>query len=104
MNVKVARTTLGAIGVFLWFMPLIRIDFLGINAFQAGNNIGGIAYLLLLALFGYSVLSWMELDAPRFITALMALAVSVVLLMQGGTAAWGLYGLLIISSIGVFIL
>lgn len=75
---------------------------MGTEAYQAGNHIGGIANLLLLAGLAYSVLSWMELHVPRIIAASVVLAICLLFLVQaGGSAAWGLYGLLVTSAIGI---
>ncbi len=102
MNGKVIGTILGVVGVFLWFMPLIYVSFMGIDAYQAGNHIGGIAYLLLLASLAYAVLSWIEQHVPRIIAASVALAISLLFIVQAGSsAAWGLFGLIVVNVAGI---
>jgi len=98
MNPKIVGTVLGIIAVFLWFMPLANVKFMGMAVYQAGNHIGGIAYLLLLASFAYVILSWMEQHVPRIIAASVATAICLLFLVQAGTSvAWGLMGLIVVS-------
>lgn len=100
MNSKQVGTLLGVAGVVFWFMPLV--SFAERNMYQAGNHIGGIAYLMLFASLSYAVLSWMGLHAPRIIAGLVALAISLLFLAQAGSqAAWGLYGIVGASGAGV---
>lgn len=104
MNGKVIGAILGVAGVVLWFMPLANVDFMGIGAYQAGNHIGGIAYLLLSASLAYAVLSWIEQHVPRIIAASLALAISLLFMAQlGSSAAWGLYGLIVVSITGIVV-
>lgn len=104
MNGKVLGTILGVAGVLLWFMPLAYINFMGADAYQAGNHIGGIAYLLLFASLAYAVLSWIEQHVPRIIAASVALAISLLFLAQAGSsAAWGLFGLIVVSIAGIVV-
>jgi hypothetical protein len=102
MNKKNIGTILGVAGVLLWFMPLINL--MDMNMHQAGNHIGGIAYLMLFASMSYAVLSWLEQHVPRMIAASVALAISLLFLAQvGSSAAWGLYGIIGVSFIGLVI-
>lgn len=104
MNGKLVGTILGVIGAFLWFMPLANIEFMDMNVHQSGNHIGGIAYLLLLASLAYSVLSWLGQHIPRIIAASLAVAISLLFLVQAAdSAAWGLRGLFVISAASIFI-
>jgi len=102
---KIIATVLGALGVFLWFMPLVNVTstfFQGMEMYQAGNHIGGIAYLLIISFLAYGILSWIGQHVPRIIAASVALAISLLFLLQaGGSAAWGLYGLIIVSIAGI---
>ncbi len=92
---KIFGTILGISGVLIWYMPLAHVQIGGKIAYQAGNHIGGIAYLLLFSLLGYSVLSWLEQHIPRIIAASVALVVSLMFLFQAGSdAAWGLFGMI----------
>ncbi len=98
MNGKILGTILVVVGVLLWFMPLAHVNFMGMNAYQAGNHIGGIAYLLLFASLAYAVLSWMEQHVPRIIAASLALAICLLFAVQAGSSiAWGLIVLIIAS-------
>lgn len=100
MNAKITGTILGIIGSALWFMPLVYVSFMDINTYQAGNHIGGIAYLILLASLAYALLSWMELHLPRIIAASTATMIAVILLVGAGPwAGWGLIGLTFVSMV-----
>jgi len=98
MNPKIIGTALGVVGVLLWFMPLVSIQFMGLNVYQAGHHIGGIAYLLLLASLAYAILSWMELHVPRIIAASVATAICLLFFVQAGMSTdWGLMCLTCVS-------
>jgi len=98
MNKKIIGTILGVIGTCLWFMPLAQIEFMGMNMYQSGSHIGGIAYLLIFATLAYSVLSWIEQHIPRVIAAAVALAICGLFFVQAGSSAmWGLYGLIVVN-------
>lgn len=104
MNNKIIGTILGVVGVLLWFMPFAYINFMGVEAYQAGNHIGGIAYILLFASLSYAILSWIEQHVPRIIAASVALAVSFLFLAQAGSSvAWGLACLIIVSIASVVV-
>lgn len=101
MNTKVVGAVLGAIGLFLWFQPFVM---LGGGYWQSGQHIGGIAYLLLIAMAAYSVLSWMELHVPQMIASGLALAILLWFFAQAGaSAAWGLYSLIVLNFVGMAI-
>ena len=101
MHKKIAGTVLGVVGMCLWFMPLAYVDFGGMQAFQTGSHIGGIAYLMLFASFAYAALSWMEQHVPRIMAATVALAVGLLFMAQaGGSMAWGLIGVVVCSLVG----
>ena len=103
MNGKIIGAVLGVVQLFLWFMPLINLNE-DSSMQQAGNHIGGIAYLMLFAAFAYSVLSWMELHIPRVIAASVVLAISLLFLVEmGGSTAWGIYFLILTSVVGIVI-
>lgn len=102
MNTKIAGTLLGVAGVVLWFMPLIELSWMGRAAYQTGQHIGGIAWLLLFSSFAYAVLSWLEQHVPRIIAASVALAISLLILAQAGeAAASGLLSLITVSLAGI---
>ncbi len=102
MNKKVVGTVLGVAGCLLWFMPFVYVIFMGNEAYQAGNHIGGIAYLLLISSFAYAVLSWLEQIIPSIIAATLALVICLLFLLQAGAAvAWGLIALTIVSLVSV---
>lgn len=104
MDRKTIGTVLGVVGVVFWFSPLAYVSFMGSEAFQTGHHVGGIAYLLLFALLAYSALSWIEQHVPRIIAASVALAVSLLFLFQAGSsAAWGLYGLTLVSIASIIV-
>ena len=98
MGGKTIGAVLGVVGVFLWFMPFAEVGFMGMNAYQAGNHIGGIAYLLLFSSLAYAALSWMEQHVPCVIAASVALAICLLFAVQAGSSiAWGLIVLIIAS-------
>jgi len=98
MNSKIFGITLGALGMCLWFMPMVYFDMMGTDAYQAGNHIGGIAYLLLMSSLAYAVLTWMDQHVPRVIAVAVGLAICLLFLIQAGSAAaWGLLALLVLN-------
>lgn len=104
MNTKLAGTLLGVAGTLLWFMPFVHLQWMGTNAYQTGQHIGGIAWLLLFACFAYAVLSWMGQHVPRIIAAAVALAISLLFLAQVGEAAGGgLLGIIACSMAGIWL-
>ena len=99
MNGRVIGTVLGASGTFLWFMPFVS---LGGGYYQAGNHIGGIAYLLLASCVGYSALSWLKQDLPRVVAAGLAMAVCGLFVFQAGFAClWGLVALSVVAVLSL---
>ncbi len=95
MDTRLKGSLTGVAGMLLWFMPLVHLNWMGVDAYQTGQHIGGIAWLLLFAHFAYAVLSWMRQHVPRIIAAAVALAISLLFLAQAGeAAAWGLLGLI----------
>ncbi len=104
MDRKSIGTVLGVAGVVFWFSPLAYVNFMGTQAYQAGNHVGGIAYLLLFASLAYAAMSWTGQHVPRIIAASVALAISLMFLNQAGsTAAWGLYGLTAVSIVSILL-
>jgi len=108
MNRKILGVIIGVIGIILWFMPLVswQQEFMGnyVNLYQAGYHIGGIAYLLLLAMFAYAVFSWLQLHELRMIAGAVALLICLLFFFQVlKNAGWALIGLIILSIIGVVI-
>ena len=101
MNTKITGTILGVVGMCLWFMPLAHVNFMGMDGFQTGIHIGGIAYLMLFAFLAYAVLSWLQQPVPRMIAATVAAGVGVLFMVQAGASmAWGLIGVVVTSLVG----
>lgn len=101
-NRKITGTILGVFGIILWFMPMAYVDFMGEEAYQAGNHIGGIAYLLLFASLAYAALSWFEQHIPRIIAGTVASLISLLFVIQAGSSgAWGLYVLMLVSIVSI---
>lgn len=104
MNRKLIGTLIGIACVLLWFMPFVHIDFMGTSGYQAGNHIGGIAYLLLISSATFAALSWQEKHTLRIIAGAVAAGISLLFLLQAGSsAAWGLYGLIVFSAAGIWL-
>jgi len=106
MDKRIIGVTIGVAGIFLWFMPLASWteNFMGntINVFQAGYHIGGIAYLLLLSMLAYSVLSWFKLHSLRIVAGALSLLICLMFLVQiGSNTGWGLIGLILVSILGI---
>lgn len=107
MDSKVKGVLLGVAGIILWFMPLIawKQEFMGesMNMYQAGSNIGGIAYLLLLSSLAYAVLSWLNQHQLRIIAGGVASGICVLFLIHAGSStAWGLIALSIVSAASIW--
>jgi hypothetical protein len=101
MNKKTIATALGVISAVFWFLPWVYIEFMGVNAYQSGSHIGGLAYLILLASLAYAALSWMELHVPRLIASGLSTGISgLYLIIAGASIAWGLIGLFVFSAVG----
>lgn len=106
MNSKIVGVILGVTGMLLWFAPLVyygsRAWSDGIGAPYAGDKIGGIAYVLLLASIAYSALSWLEQHALRIVSSVPVFIICFILLSERSyTIAWGMIGLLIVHAIGL---
>lgn len=95
MNTKTLGVVYGAGILVLWFMPFNTVNFMGFEGTQNGQNIGGIAYLLLLAGGVIAVTSWFEQYQPCMIAAGAGLVISLLLALGlGSNIAWGLVGLI----------
>ncbi|MBJ6798529.1 hypothetical protein [Geomonas propionica] len=95
MRGKAMGVALGVVGIVLWFMPLVKVGF---NVYAAGRQIGNISYILVFCALAYSLFAFFELHRLRVITATISTAISLLLLSEAWTyAAWGLYGLCIVS-------
>jgi hypothetical protein len=107
MERRIASTVLAVAGIVLWFMPLVTtVDFtildFRMKATQAGNDLGGVAWLLLAAVAAAALLAWLEQHVPLALANAVASGVSLHLLVKSGRqAAWGLYGLLAVSGLGM---
>lgn len=89
---------LGVGGLVFWFTPFVYVEFMGVDAYQSGQHIGGIAYLLLLASIAYAALSWIEQYQLAVVAASVATGVCTLFAVQAGTSiGWGLAILLILS-------
>lgn len=98
MNKKTIATVMGMVSAVLWFQPWVYVDFMGVNAFQSGSHIGGLAYIILLSSLSYAALSWMELHVPRMIAAGLNTGIAGLYLISAGTSvAWGLIALFVIN-------
>ncbi|SDP72565.1 hypothetical protein SAMN04488595_11864 [Ralstonia sp. 25mfcol4.1] len=98
---KTIGTLLGTTAIILWYFPLVNM---ANGTYQAGQHIGGIAYLLFLASLGYAMLSWLEQHVPRIITAGVALGISLMFTMQGRLAAGlALYALVVVMAAAMFL-
>ena len=105
MDRRMFGLLLGVAGVGLWFMPLAYVNvgmfskmFEGMQLYQAGHHIGGIAYLLLLSSAVFAISSWILNKHISIVAATVLLGVSVLFLFQAGSsAAWGLICLLVVS-------
>lgn len=69
LNTKTLGAVYGAAILVLWFMPFGTVNFLGFEVSQNGQNMGGIAYLLLLAGGVVAITSWFEQYQPCMIAA-----------------------------------
>lgn len=105
MDRKIIGLLLGIGGVALWFMPLAYIDFggfggmfKGVQLYQAGHHIGGLAYVLLFASASCAITAWLQQKTLATVSAAVATGISVWFLIQAGSsAAWGLIGLNLVS-------
>lgn len=92
----------GVLGIILWFQPMTYVSYMGMDMYQAGNHIGGIAYVVLACTFAYALLSWTPLHVPRVIVAALALVVCLLLLLQiNQQLGWGLFALTVINAVSV---
>lgn len=110
MDKKTIGLLLGVAGIILWFMPLVYVDmgnfmediFQGIEMYQAGHHIGGIAYLLIMSSAAYAYSSWVINRQFAIITSAVATGISILFLLQAGSSvAWGLLCLVVISIVSL---
>ncbi|QXE90200.1 hypothetical protein [Geomonas subterranea] len=95
MKTKMIGVALGVAGVVLWFMPMAKV---GINVYVAGREVGNISYILVVCSLAYAIFSFFELHKLRVIAATVSTAISLLFLTEAwSNAAWGLYGLGIVS-------
>jgi hypothetical protein len=67
----------------------------GVKLYQAGQHIGGIAYLVLAAGVGYAYFSWRGLRLPSALFAALGLLICGVFAVEAGDSiGWGLVALL----------
>lgn len=101
MNKKIEGVVIGLAGVLFWFAPFAEWheDYMVFH--QAGNHIGGVAYLLLASSFAYAVFSWLGQHHLRVISACLALLISIYFLfLAGSNTSWGLMCLIFMSGYG----
>lgn len=101
MNKKIEGVVIGLAGVLFWFAPFAEWheDYMVFH--QAGNHIGGIAYLLLASSLAYSIFSWLSQPHLRLISACLALLISFYFLfLAGSNTSWGLMCLIFMSGYG----
>lgn len=90
MDNKMKGVLLGVSGLVLWFTPFAYVEFMGMSAYQSGQHVGGIAYLLLLASIGYAVLSWVEQYQLAVVSAGVATGICALFALRAGSSiAWG---------------
>lgn len=93
---------LGVGGLVLWFTPFVYVEFMGVDAYQSGQHIGGIAYLLLLASIAYAALSWVEQYQLAIVAAGVAVGICALFAVQAGTSiGWGLALLMVLSIVSI---
>ncbi|QWV93173.1 hypothetical protein KP004_18705 [Geomonas oryzisoli] len=98
MKGKAIGVALGVAGMVLWFMPLVKVGF---NVYVAGRQIGNVSYILVICSLAYTLCSFFELHKLRVISATISTAIGLLLLSEAWNfAAWGLYGLNIVSVAG----
>ena len=101
---KVFGTILGTLAIILWFMPMNYVSMMGMDMYQAGNHLGGIAYVVLACSFAYALMSWTTLHIPRIIVSVVATLVCLLMLaMLVDTFAWGLVAMTITSAISAIL-
>jgi peptidoglycan/LPS O-acetylase OafA/YrhL len=99
--------SLGVLSLVLWFMPLVNVEPTGalaglrvmfpegVKLYQAGQHIGGIAYLVLAAGVGCTYFSWRRQMMPSAVFAGLGLSVCAVFAIEASDSiAWGLVSLL----------
>jgi hypothetical protein len=99
--------SLGVLSLVLWFMPLVNVQPSGaleqlksvfpegMVLYQAGQHIGGIAYLVLAAGVCYAYFSWRGLRLASALLAALGLSICAVFAVEAGDSiAWGLVALL----------
>lgn len=92
MNNRTMGVIYGVAILVFWFMPFRTINFFGLMAPQSGEEIGGIAYLLILGGIAIAVTSWMEQHQPSMIIAGVGIVIS--MLIANGFPEWGLSGII----------
>lgn len=93
MTNKTMGVIYGAAILVLWFMPFRTVNFFGMVGQQTGVEVGGIAYLLLLAGVGLAATSWTEQHQPSMIICIVGIIVS--LLIADGIPDFGLFGIIL---------
>ena len=99
---------LGFAGCILWFMPWVawEQEFFGrvMPVHQAGNHIGGLAYILFAAAAVSGIAAWMRQYQVQFISGLVALGISALYAWHAGEQiAWGLVGLLAVALLTLLV-
>jgi hypothetical protein len=101
MNRKHYDAILCLLSVFCWFMPFHSM---GGESYQAGNHIGGVAYMTLVIPIVYFYFSWNEEVMMRFILASSQVAVCLWLLAPRVSAGIALYGIISLTVVAFLML
>ena len=100
MKKQMVGTCLGVLGIFLWFMPFVYVQFSNMVGYQNGVHIGGLAYLLIVACAAYAALSWLQIHPLRMLASgISSLICIYFLLLAGASVAWGLILLTVVSVV-----
>jgi hypothetical protein len=95
---KSLASAMGFLACFMWFMPLRYVNFVGMDMYQAGNHVGGPAWLVIMFVFAYANLSWTPLHMARMLVSGMAMLICLFFLLAfGESTGWGLIALCIIT-------
>lgn len=93
-----AGVAIGVSGVVLWLLPQMTQQFMGRQAYQAGQHNEALAYVLLFSMLVYSVLSWVgHLLLRALAGVLMGMLCLYFYIQAGDRRVWALDGLVLDS-------
>jgi hypothetical protein len=99
MDKKMIGTTLGVVGVILWFQPFVSFG----RLFQSGQHIGGLAYVLLAASIIFATASYFEkFDLVKLLSFVILGLTSLLVFQYMGKSGWGLISYLILAIYSVY--